>query len=60
MKDCMSTHSILHSLTGCGVGLLLAGFVPLAGNTAITLGVVLLIVGIGVEMLLADKKKRKR
>lgn len=56
MKECLKTHPLLHSAFGLGLGLFLPTVVPsLSGNTAMTLGVVLMVVGFGAEFLFKGK-----
>ncbi len=53
MKECMKTHPMLHSLAGLGLGLAIAGLLPgVAGQTALMLGVLLLVAGVGGEVVL--------
>lgn len=48
MKECMRPHPLLHTVSGAGIGLLLAGLVPAlgAGSSAVTLGAILLVGGV--------------
>jgi len=44
----MKPHALMHSLTGLGIGLLLAGLLPtvLAGNNGIILGIIVVVAGV--------------
>jgi len=47
MKECTKPHPMLHSLTGLGLGLVVAGLVTsLAGQTGIVLGIILIVASI--------------
>lgn len=46
MKECMKPHSLMHSLSGFGVGLVVVGLYPALLGSAVMLGLVLLVVGI--------------
>ncbi len=43
MKECFSTHSMIHSLSGLGIGLILVGLIPVLGQYALVLGIVALV-----------------
>lgn len=45
-KECMKPHALMHSLTGFGVGLIVAGAVPAIGAQGVMLGLIALVVGI--------------
>jgi len=46
-KECMKPHALMHSLTGIGFGLLLAGFINgLTGQTGVIIGIILIAAGI--------------
>lgn len=55
MKECMSKHSLLHSLTGLGVGLLLVGLIPSLAYNAIMLGLLAVAIGVGAELVTGQK-----
>jgi len=47
MKECLKPHALLHSLSGFGIGLILASLIPaLSTRTGLWLGVILLVVAI--------------
>lgn len=46
MKECLKPHALLHMVTGVGVGLVLAGLSPSVYGSAVTLGIILVGVGI--------------
>ncbi|KKS04019.1 MAG: hypothetical protein UU56_C0011G0013 [Candidatus Curtissbacteria bacterium GW2011_GWA2_41_24] len=46
-KECTKPHSLMHSLTGLGLGLLLVGlFAALGGQTGVVLGIILIVIGV--------------
>jgi len=49
MKDCFTTHTVMHSLVGLGLGFLLASLIPTLAN--LWLGVVLIVVGAAWDMM---------
>ena len=51
MKECMKPHAILHIVSGAGVGLLLVAFFPGFAASALTWGLVLIVLGIVGEFL---------
>jgi hypothetical protein len=51
MKECLKPHVLLHTVMGVGVGLVLAGLVPAVYGMAVTVGVVLVLVGLVGEFL---------
>lgn len=46
MKDCFSTHSLIHSLTGLGIGLILVALIPALIQYALVVGVGLFVVAV--------------
>ena len=57
MKECMRPHALFHSLSGVGVGFLLAGLInSLTGGTGVILGIVLIAVGLIGDMSAKGKK----
>ena len=45
-KECFKAHPMVHTFTGIGVGLLLAGLIGgLAGQTALILGIIVVLAG---------------
>lgn len=46
MKECLTPHAMVHSLTGLGVGLLLVGFLPVVATNAVLLGVAAVVIGV--------------
>ncbi|MBI2034239.1 MAG: hypothetical protein HYT11_00730 [Candidatus Levybacteria bacterium] len=55
MKECMKPHPLLHTLSGVGLGLLIVAFFGISKDTAMILGVILLVAGVLGEFL--TKKK---
>lgn len=49
MKSCFTSHKMMHSLTGLGIGLLLAALIPSLANMWI--GLVIIVIGIGLDMM---------
>ncbi len=46
-KECLKPHALVHNLVGIGIGLVLAGLIPgLTGGTGVTVGVVLVVLGV--------------
>lgn len=54
MKECMKPHSLMHMVTGVGLGFLLAGWI---GGSLMTWGWVLLVVGLLGDMWVQKKGK---
>jgi len=52
MKECLKPHPLLHSVAGIGLGLLLAGLVPGLAVSGVLLGIILLVVGMGGELMM--------
>lgn len=50
-KECLSTHSILHSAFGLGLGFLLVALIPSLSSIALLLGVVFVLLGFGGELV---------
>ncbi|OGD99433.1 hypothetical protein A3H87_03895 [Candidatus Curtissbacteria bacterium RIFCSPLOWO2_02_FULL_42_37] len=51
-KECTKPHPLLHSVAGIGLGLLLVGLVPDLVAKAVVLGIILLVVGVGGELVI--------
>lgn len=49
MKSCFSSHSIMHSICGLGIGLLLAALIPSLAN--VWLGIIIIVVAAGLDMM---------
>lgn len=45
-KECMKPHALMHSLTGFGVGLIVAAAIPAIGAQGVILGLIALVAGI--------------
>ena len=46
-KECTKPHALAHSVTGLGLGLLLAGLITgLTGQTGVVLGIIAIVVGV--------------
>lgn len=57
MKNCLTPHPLMHTLTGLGLGLLAAGLVPIfAGNNGISFGLALIAAGLLGEFLVNNSK----
>lgn len=54
-KECLNTHSILHSTFGLGLGFLLVALIPSLSSSALLLGVLFMLLGFGGELV--GKKK---
>lgn len=46
LKECTKPHSLAHSLTGLGVGLILVSYVPALMDKSLIVGVAAVVVGI--------------
>lgn len=58
MKECLKPHSLVHSLVGIGLGILLVNwFNYLYGGSGVAIGGVILIGGLLGELSLMGKKK---
>ncbi len=55
MKECMKPHALLHTVTGAGLGILLANWLSLTGDTGMWWGVGLLVAGVGGEFVFMKK-----
>lgn len=51
MKECTKPHSLLHSLGGVGLGLVLVALVPSLISNAMTYGLLLFVAAIAGEFL---------
>ncbi len=57
MKECTKPHSLAHSVSGAGVGLLVVALVPALATYALILGAVLLVGGIAWDFMSNPAKK---
>lgn len=55
MQECLKPHPLLHTVTGAGLGLLLAAWVPALAMNAVMAGVLLVVAGIAGEFLFLKK-----
>lgn len=46
IKECTKPHSLAHSLSGLGIGLILIALVPSLTSSALTIGIIALAAGI--------------
>lgn len=46
LKECTKPHSLAHSLSGLGLGLILIALVPSLASSALTIGIIALVAGI--------------
>ena len=51
MKECFKKHPMLHLLTGIGIGLVLIALFPDLVSSALMVGIIAIVVGIGAELL---------
>lgn len=51
MKDCFKQHAVAHSITGLGVGYILANYISALRDNLLVVGVVALVVGVVVDMM---------
>lgn len=56
MQECLKPHPLLHALSGIGLGLVIVALVPGLVANALTLGIILIVVGLVLEMMLGKKK----
>ena len=56
MKECTKPHSLVHILTGIGLGLVLVGLMPTLASNGLMYGVVLVVVAIVLDMMVQKKK----
>lgn len=56
MKECMKPHSLVHLLTGLGLGLILVGLMPDLAMNGLMYGVIVVVVGIVLDMLVQKSK----
>ena len=58
MKECFSPHSLLHSLFGLGLGVLLSQYIGIfSGQQAVTSAVVIMLAAFAGDYYLMSKKK---
>ena len=55
LKRCLTTHSLLHTLLGIGLGIILVALVPTVGG--LLLGVVVVVVALVLDFLMGGKKE---
>ena len=55
MKECTKPHSLVHMLTGIGLGLILVGLVPTLASNGLMYGVVLVVVAVVLDMMVQKK-----
>ncbi len=59
MKECLKPHSLVHSVVGIGLGILLTNWITfLSGANGIVIGGVVLIGGLLGELSLMSSKKK--
>ncbi len=49
MKECFTPHSLMHSLFGLGLGIILVSLVP--GLASLGLGIVIIVVATALDMM---------
>lgn len=49
MKSCFTSHAIMHSSIGLGIGLLLSALIPSLAN--VWLGIIVIVVAAGLDMM---------
>lgn len=55
LKRCFTTHVLLHNLFGIGLGLVLVGLFKGLAASALMLGVVLVVIALGADMMAGGK-----
>ena len=59
MKECMKPHSLVHTLLGIGIGVVLANWlINLSGQSGLVIGLFLVLVAFMFEFYLAGQKKK--
>ncbi|OGG06028.1 hypothetical protein A3D05_02865 [Candidatus Gottesmanbacteria bacterium RIFCSPHIGHO2_02_FULL_40_24] len=59
MKECLKPHSVVHTVLGIGVGLVLANWLTgLSGQTGMVIGLFTIIAAFLGELYVAGQKKR--
>ena len=56
MKECTKPHSLVHILTGVGLGLVLVGLVPTLASNGLMYGVILVVVALVLDMMIQKQK----
>lgn len=56
MQECMKPHPLLHTLAGIGIGFVLIALIPSLVASAMLFGIILVVVGIGAELMMGKKK----
>lgn len=57
-KECFKPHVVLHSISGFGVGLILAGLIPSVSQNALIIGAIVLVSSIITEHAVKGKRKK--
>ena len=57
-KECFKPHAVLHSISGFGVGLIAVGLVPSLAESALIIGIIILVAAIITEFVMKGKKKK--
>ena len=59
MKECMKPHSMVHTLFGIGIGVVLANWlITLSGQSGLVIGLFLILVAFMFEFYLAGQKRK--
>ena len=60
MQECLTSHPVMHTLTGLGLGLVAANMVSsLSGSTGVSFGLVLIAAGLLGEFMINHKISKK-
>ena len=57
-KECSSPHSLAHFVTGAGIILLVAAYIPAVAANALILGLILLVAGVVWDFMVNPAKKK--
>ncbi len=55
-KECFKPHMVLHSITGFGIGYIVIGLVPSLAQSALVIGVVIVVAAVITEFAMKGKK----
>lgn len=56
MKECTKPHALMHSLSGVGLGIIIAAVVANLSQTFLVMGIVILVAGVAGDYFVQQKK----
>lgn len=58
LKECLKPHTVLHGITGFGVGYIVIGLFPSLVQNVLVIGVVIVVAAVITEYTMKGKKKK--